>query len=167
MLAQSCSSIFSHWRYHILFLSRLMPAHRPSLMQEHCPSTTRLGIENESVPPSRFSKILDLPFSLCVFDVAWSVTLYLILENKVELSFFQVLFDVFSESLQTHIPNRLRSHWLYTYCKSISTVRITDNQDKNLSVTFKDSLERRDRPCFSCYVELQKQRIERHKWQKK
>jgi len=73
-------------------------------MQEHCPSTTRLGIENESFPPTRFGKILDLPFSFSVFDVAWPATLYLILENKVELSFFQVPFDVFSESPQTPIP---------------------------------------------------------------
>src|SRR5215813_2091308 len=111
-------------------------------MQEHCPSATRLGIENESVPPSRFGKILDLPFSFCLFDVAWPVTLYLILENKIELSFFQVLFDVFSESLQTHIPIRLRSHRLYTYCKSTITVRITNNQDRNLPETFKDVVEK-------------------------
>jgi len=80
----------------------------------------------------RFGKILDLPLSFCLFDVAWPVTLYFILENKVELSFFQLLIDVFSEISPKTQSDRLKSHRMYTYCKSSITVRITKSQDKNL-----------------------------------
>ncbi len=77
---------------------RVSPLHFP----EYC-LWPRIGIEDGGTPPTRFGKRLDLHLSFCTFEfLRRPAALYLILEDDAEFSFFQPLFDVFSECIQPH-----------------------------------------------------------------
>src|SRR5262245_45170050 len=80
-----CTQSHCCWIYSAHSCFRFRKATCPSLRQEYCSRTIKVGPVHESIPTVGFGKRLDLHFSFRVvhlFD--WPVPLYLILKNDEE-----------------------------------------------------------------------------------
>jgi hypothetical protein len=89
-------SAFAHFGFRFRKETR-----HPSLRQEYCSGTIKVGPMHESIPTMGFSKSLDLPLSFRVGDLFdWPVAFYLVLKKDVERFFFEMPFDVSGKRLQ-------------------------------------------------------------------